>query len=200
MVARSPALRPTYCSAARIGTCAFKKRRTRSIVRCFSSRDRLRFKALSLVGRLVVRRIAGRRSVRRVVSRRVDHRIWFDRIHTFEHGPSQASPALLRRNAAWIAVRAAARPTHRPCDLDRRVRSLRRQDFLEVLHEADCILDCHQGGLVHFRSWPAASTTGAPRGSGSGTGLALRAWRAFPFHRTAASRISRARRWRPHDS
>src|SRR5437773_12476750 len=28
-------------------------------------------------------------------------------------------------------VRAAARPTHRACDLDRRVRSLRRQDFLE---------------------------------------------------------------------
>src|SRR6266478_5326340 len=26
-----------YCAAARIGTCAFKKRRTRSIVRCFSS-------------------------------------------------------------------------------------------------------------------------------------------------------------------
>src|ERR1700730_12869217 len=42
-------------------------------------------------------------------------------------------------------VRAAARPTHRACDLDRRVRSLRRQDFLEVLHEADCILDCPPG-------------------------------------------------------
>jgi hypothetical protein len=37
MVARSPALWPNYCAAARIGTCAFKKRRTRSIVRCFSS-------------------------------------------------------------------------------------------------------------------------------------------------------------------
>src|SRR4029077_17389498 len=58
-------------------------------------------------------------------------------------------------------VRAAARPTHRACDLDRRVRSLRLHDFLEVLHEADCILDWHQGALVHFRSWPAASTTGA---------------------------------------
>jgi hypothetical protein len=57
-----------------------------------------------------------------------------------------------------------------------------------------------RGALVHFGSWPAPSTTGAPRGSGSGTGLALRAWRAFPFHRTAASRISRARRWRPHGS
>jgi hypothetical protein len=29
-------------------------------------------------------------------------------------------------------VRAAARPTRRPCDLDRRVGSLRREDFLEV--------------------------------------------------------------------
>ena len=42
--------------------------------------------------------------MRRVVPRRLDHRIQFDRIHTFEHRPSQASPALLRRNAAWIAV------------------------------------------------------------------------------------------------
>jgi hypothetical protein len=42
--------------------------------------------------------------VRWVVPRRIDHRIQFDRIHTFEHRPSQASPALLRRNAAWIAV------------------------------------------------------------------------------------------------
>src|SRR4029077_598845 len=41
-------------------------------------------------------------TVRRVVPRRIDHRTQFDRIHTFEHGPSQASPALLRRNAAWI--------------------------------------------------------------------------------------------------
>ena len=23
---------------------------------------------------------------------------------------------------------------------------------LEVFHEADCVLDCHQGALVHFRS------------------------------------------------
>src|SRR6202030_982737 len=51
-----------------------------------------------------------------------------------------------------------------------------------------------QGALVHFRSWPGASPTRAPRGGGSGTGLALRAWRAFRFRRTAASRISRARR------
>jgi len=42
--------------------------------------------------------------VRRVVPRRINHRIQFDRIHTFEHRPSQTSPALLRRNAAWIAV------------------------------------------------------------------------------------------------
>jgi len=42
--------------------------------------------------------------VRRVVPRRIDHCIRFDRIHTLEHRPSQASPALLRRNAAWIAV------------------------------------------------------------------------------------------------
>ena len=32
------------------------------------------------------------------------NRIRFDRIHTFEHRPSQTSPALLCRNAAWIAV------------------------------------------------------------------------------------------------
>jgi hypothetical protein len=35
---------------------------------------------------------------------RIDHCIQFDRIHTFEHRPSQSSPALLRRNAAWTAV------------------------------------------------------------------------------------------------
>ena len=28
---------PSYCAAARIGMCAWRKRRTRSIVRCFSS-------------------------------------------------------------------------------------------------------------------------------------------------------------------
>jgi hypothetical protein len=37
-------------------------------------------------------------------------------------------------------------------------------------------------------------------GSGFGTGLPLRAWRAFRFRRTAASRISRVPSWRPHDS
>ena len=42
--------------------------------------------------------------MRRAVPRRIHHRIQFDRIHTFEHRPSQTSPALLRRNAAWIAV------------------------------------------------------------------------------------------------
>ena len=44
------------------------------------------------------------------------------------------------------------------------------------------------------------SPTRAPRGSGSGTGLVLRVWRAFRFRRTAGSRILRAPRWRPHDS
>ena len=32
-----PLYRVTYCAAARIGTCAFKKLRTRPIVRCLSS-------------------------------------------------------------------------------------------------------------------------------------------------------------------
>src|SRR5436190_15043528 len=50
-----------------------------------------------------------------------------------------------------------------------------------------------------LRSWPGISQKRAPHGSGSGTGLGLRAWRAFRFRRTAASRISRAPRWRPHD-
>ena len=71
---------------------------------------------------------------------------------------------------------------------------------LEVFHEADCVLDCHQAGLVHLRSWPGALPTRAPRGSGSGTGLALRAWLGFRFRRTAASRISRVPRWPRHDS
>jgi len=37
-------------------------------------------------------------------------------------------------------------------------------------------------------------------GSGFGAGLPLRAWRAFRFRRTAASRISRVPSCRPHDS
>src|SRR5580704_17107130 len=45
-----------------------------------------------------------RAPMRRAVPRRIDHRIQFDRIHTFDHRSSQTSPALLRRNAAWIAV------------------------------------------------------------------------------------------------
>jgi AAA domain len=80
------------------------------------------------------------------------------------------------------------------------VSDLRGEDLPEVFHEADCVLDCHQDALLHFRSWPGISPTRAPRGSGSGTGLELRAWRAFRFRRTAGSRISRAPRWRPHDS
>ena len=27
-----------------------------------------------------------------------------------------------------------------------------RENLVEVLHEADCVLDCHQGALLHFRS------------------------------------------------
>jgi hypothetical protein len=51
-------------------------------------------------------------------------------------------------------------------------------------HQADCVLDCHQDALLHFQSWPGTSLTRAPRGSGSGTGLSLRAWRVFRFRRT----------------
>src|SRR5580704_14860371 len=89
---------------------------------------------------------------------------------------------------------------HGACALDRWAGMPPRDDFVEVFLEADCFLDFHQGALVHFRSWPGASPTRAPRGGGSGTGLALRAWRAFRFRRTAASRISRAPRLRPYDS
>ena len=42
--------------------------------------------------------------------------------------------------------------------------------------------------------------TKAARGSGFGTGLPLKAWRAFRFRRTAASRISGVPSWRPHGS
>ena len=50
-----------------------------------------------------------------------------------------------------------------------------------------------------FRS---ANTESIAQGlpEGSGTGCAPRAWRVFRFRRTAASRISRAPKWRPHDS
>jgi len=35
--AQQTSIGPSYCAAARIGMCAWRKRRTRSIVRCFSS-------------------------------------------------------------------------------------------------------------------------------------------------------------------
>src|SRR5215469_18928501 len=75
-----------------------------------------------------------------------------------------------------------------------------RRGSLLGFHEADCVLDYHQEVLLHFWSWLGTSPTRAPRGSGSGTDLALRAWRVFRSRRTAASRISRGPRWRPRDS
>ena len=77
-----------------------------------SAQDRLRFEALSLVGRLIVGRIEGADQCGGLFQR-IDHCIQFDRIHTFEHRPSQSSPALLRRNAAWSAV---GRLHSIPCD------------------------------------------------------------------------------------
>ena len=59
------------------------------------------------------------------------------------------------------------------------------------------VLDCHQDALLHVLPWPRTSPTRAPRGSGFGTGSPLRAWRAFRFRRTVASRISRVPSWRP---
>ena len=56
--------------------------------------------------------------MRRVVPRRIDHRIRVDRIHTFEHRPSRASPALLRRNAAWIAGGGSACPSSMGFSID----------------------------------------------------------------------------------
>jgi hypothetical protein len=56
--------------------------------------------------------------VRRVVPRRIDHRIQFDRIHTFEHRPSEASPALLRHNAAWNAGGGSACPSSMGFSID----------------------------------------------------------------------------------
>src|SRR6516162_5957927 len=44
--------------------------------------------------------------------------------------------------------------------------------------EADCVLDCHQDALHHFRSWPGTSPTRASPDSGSGTGLGVA---RFPF-------------------
>jgi hypothetical protein len=54
-------------------------------------------------------------------------------------------------NSAWIAFgrRLGLRIEH-AISIDGEG-SLQREDFLEVLHEADCVLDCHQGVLVHFR-------------------------------------------------
>ena len=137
--------------------------------------------------------------MRRVVPRRIDHRIRVDRIHTFEHRPSRASPALLRRNAAWIAGGGSACPSSMGFSIDG-CNVCEARISPRFFQEADCVLDCHQDALLHFRSWPGTSPTKAPRDGGSGTGLVLRAWRAFRFRRTAGSRISRAPRWRPHDS
>ena len=133
--------------------------------------------------------------MRWVVPRRIDHRIRFD------PSTARAKRRPLSSAATQLGLRSGGGSL--PIEhglLDRRVQCLRGEDLSEVFHEADCVLDCHQDALLHFRSWPGTSLTRAPRGSGSGTGLSLRAWRVFRFRRTAVSRISRARRWRPHDS
>ena len=136
--------------------------------------------------------------MRRAVPRRIHHRIQFDRIHTFEHRPSQTSPALLRRNAAWIAVgRRLGLPIERGFSIDGcNVCTGISPSF----SRSRLLLDCHQDALLHFRLWPGISPTKAPRGSRFGTGLPLKAWHGFRFRRTAASRISRVPSWRPHDS
>ena len=54
--------------------------------------------------------------------------------------------------SAWIAFERRLGLRIELAPLDRRVGRLRRENLVEVLHEADCVLDCHQGALVHFRS------------------------------------------------
>ena len=95
---------------------------------------------------------------------------------------------------------AAARPAHRAWPSRSTGATSARARISPGFHKTDCVLDCHQDALLHFRSWLGTSPTRAPPDSGCGTRLVLRAWRVFRFRRTAGSRISRAPRWRPHDS
>ena len=107
---------------------------------------------------------------------------------------------LLRRNAIWIAV-GAALPARRACaSRSTSEASARRGSLPKFFIKQIASLTVTRTRCSTFRSWPGTSLTRAPRGSGSGTGLSLRAWRVFRFRRTAVSRISRVPRWRPHGS
>jgi hypothetical protein len=70
-----------------------------------------------------------------------------NRIRTFGPPWTPRSPF-----SAWIAFERRLGLRIELAPLDRRVGRLRRENLVEVLHEADCVLDCHQGALIHFRS------------------------------------------------
>ncbi len=83
---------------------------------------------------VAVRRVEVADQPRRVVPRGIDQRVQFRLIHRRQHCPGETPPALLRHDAARIALwrRLGLRVAH-PL-FDRRMKFLRSQDLVEILY------------------------------------------------------------------